>query len=88
MKSKVAGKSTSIVEVTNITLNGIWLLAKGREYFLPFEDFPWFKEAKVGALLDVKLLHSSHLYWPQIDVDLDLESLANIENYPLVYREG
>jgi hypothetical protein len=86
MKSNVAGKNTSIAEVTNITTHGIWLLAKEREYFLPFTEFPWFRDAKVGALHDVRLLHARHLYWPQLDIDLDLASLSNIENYPLVYR--
>ena len=86
MKSSIAGKNTSLSEVTNVTTHGIWLLAKEREYFLPFTEFPWFRVAKVGALLDVRLLHSRHLYWPQLDIDLDLESLRNIENYPLVYR--
>jgi hypothetical protein len=86
MKSSIAGKNTSPAEITNVTSLGIWLLAKEREYFLPFKDFPWFSDATVGALLDVKLLHSRHLHWPQLDIDLDLESLTNVENYPLVYR--
>lgn len=86
MKSSVAGKSTSMPEITNITNNGIWLIAKNREYFLPYSEFPWFKDAKVGAILDIRLLHARHLFWPKLDIDLDLDSLSNIENYPLVYR--
>ena len=86
MKSRVAGKSISRVEITNITKNGLWLLADEREYFLPFVEFPWFKDAKVEGILDVKLVHSCHLYWPQLDIDLDLSSLSNLDNYPLVYR--
>ncbi len=74
------------VKVTNISINGIWLLAKNREYFLPYNDFPWFKDAKVSAIFNVKLLHSHHLYWPQLDVDIELASLESIENYPLVYK--
>jgi hypothetical protein len=73
-------------EVSNVTAHGIWLPAAGREYFLSYEDYPWFKDARVGALLDVKLLHSRHLYRPQLDVDLDVSSLENLESYPLVYR--
>lgn len=34
----------------NISNHGIWLYVKGTEYFLPFEDFPWFKEVKVGEI--------------------------------------
>ena len=37
------------VEVTNISGHGIWLLTGGRELFLPYRDFPWFKEQTVAA---------------------------------------
>ena len=40
------GTSTSTLEVTNISKHGFWLLLDGRELFLPFEDFPWFKRAQ------------------------------------------
>jgi hypothetical protein len=86
MRSNVAGKSISTVEVTNISQHGIWLLIKNREYFLPYTDFPWFKDAKIKAIFDVKLLHSHHLFWPHLDVDIELESLKNLENFPLIYK--
>lgn len=86
MKSKLVGRSTSAVEVTNVSSHGIWLIAKEREFFLSFEDFPWFKNATVSAILDVSLLHSSHLHWPQLDIDLELASLEYTENYPLTYK--
>lgn len=86
MRSSVLGKSTSRVEIQNISQRGIWLLAYGHEYFLSFKDYPWFKEATIADLHNVKLLHRSHLYWPALDVDLDLESLKHPENYPLVAK--
>jgi hypothetical protein len=86
MQSNLSGKSISTVEVTNISPNGIWLLTRNREYFLPYNDFPWFKDAKVNAIFDVKLLHSHHLFWPQLDVDIELVSLEDLNNYPLVYK--
>ena len=43
------GPVTSDVEVTNISRHGIWLLLDDRELFLPFEQFPWFEQATVGA---------------------------------------
>ena len=72
--------------VVGISKHGFWLHVRGEEYFLPFKAFPWFKEAKVGSLLKVKLLHKEHLYWPDLDVDLELESLRHPEKYPLTYR--
>jgi hypothetical protein len=80
------GKSTLSVEVLSIESNGIWLHAKEKEYFLPHQDFPWFKEARVIDVLNVELLHGFHLYWPSLDIDLDLESLEDLGKYPLVYH--
>jgi len=86
MRSKIAGKSTSKVEVLNISNHGFWLFLKGREYFLSFEDFPWFKDAKLSSILNVKLLQPYHLYWPDLDVDLEIESIESPEKYPLIYK--
>ncbi len=86
MKSKVRGKSTSQVEVSNIDVRGFWLYAEDKEYFLPFEEYPWFKNAKVKEILKVKLLHGCHLYWPDLDVDLELACIASPDKYPLKYR--
>jgi len=29
------------------------------------------------------LLHGFHLYWPDLDVDLEIDNLENPEKYPL-----
>jgi len=84
MKLKELGKSSSKVEVAQISTHGIWLLVKGVEYFLPFQEFPWFEKATVAQIHNVQLLHGFHLRWPALDVDLRLESLDNLEKYPLV----
>ena len=33
---------------------------------------------------NVQLLHGFHLRWPDLDVDLHIESLNDLEKYPLV----
>ncbi len=86
MKSSLIGKHTSVAEVSGITKHGVWLFVKGNEYFLPFEDFPWFKEATVAAILHLIFLHDRHLNWPDLDVDLELESLQHPGKYPLTYK--
>ena len=83
MKSSVLGKNTSKVDVQDITRHGVWLFLKGKEFFLPFKEFPWFKDAKISAVYNVTLQHKSHLYWPDLDVDLHIDSLASPRNYPL-----
>lgn len=77
------GKNSSGIEVTHVSSQGIWLLAEGREYFLSYEDFPWFKEARIGQVLHVEQPAPGHLFWPEIDVDLELDSIEHPENYPL-----
>ncbi|HVC09067.1 MAG TPA: DUF2442 domain-containing protein [Elusimicrobiota bacterium] len=86
MKSVLLGKNTSKVEVLNISRNGLWLLARGKEYYLPYERYPWFKKARVAEILNAKLLHGHHLRWPDLDVDLELDSLEHPERYPLIYK--
>ena len=86
IKSKTLGRSTSQVEVLNIDVHGIWLYAQGKEYFLPHDEFPWFKDAIVADILNVELQHGFHLYWPALDVDLDLHSLEDTSDTPLVYQ--
>ena len=86
MKSSALGKSTSPVEVQEISHYGVWIYVKGREYFLPYKDYPWFKEAKISEVFNVQLLHGMHLHWPDLDVDLELEALQHPEKYPLIYH--
>lgn len=79
----IVGKTISNIEI-NISAFGIWLLCQDQEYFLPHEQFPWFKGAKVSALYNIELIHH-HLHWPELDIDLHLDSLTNVKKYPLIY---
>jgi hypothetical protein len=58
----------------------------GRELFLPFEKFPWFKNAPVAHILNVESPHPTYLRWPDLDVDLAVESIAFPERFPLVSK--
>jgi hypothetical protein len=86
MKSQALGIDTSPLEVTNISPHGIWLLTTEEELFLSFEEFPWFKEARVSAILHVECPQPGHFYWPDMDIDLTLESIRHPERYPLVSK--
>jgi hypothetical protein len=78
------GTATSTAEVTNISKHGFWMLIDGRELFLPFEQFPWFRQATVEAIPRLERPAPGHLYWPDLDVDLALESIEHPERYPLI----
>ena len=86
MKSFALGKNISIAEVQDVSKHGIWLILRDQEYFLPFADFPWFKNATIASIYNVETHHGPQLHWPDLDVDLELESLQNPNQYPLVYR--
>jgi hypothetical protein len=78
------GVVTSGVEVTNISANGFWVLIGDEELAVPFASFPWFRKATVAQLVDVQKPTADHLYWPQLDVDLSVESIRNPDAFPLV----
>ena len=86
MKYGSIGKDTSASEVTDISPFGIWILHRGKEYFLAYEDFPWFKEAPISKVFTVIDEGPDHLRWPALDVDLSIKSIRNPGTYPLVYE--
>ena len=83
---EMPGKDTSAVEVTHIDSHGFWLFVQEKEYFLDFTEYPWFKDARINEITSVSLLHGHHLYWPSLDVDLELDCLQNPGKYPLKYK--
>ena len=83
VNSQALGKNILSVEITNISSHGIWLLTREKELFIPYEEFPWFKNAPVGKILKVEEPSPGHLYWPELDVDLGIESIEHPERFPL-----
>ena len=80
------GPATSEAEVTNVSAHGFWLLLHREELLVPFAEFPWFKKATIDQLTDVEWPSQNHLYWPQLDVDLSLESIRNPKAFPLLSK--
>ena len=82
MSSEMLGRSTSEVEVTNISGHGVWLLAHGQELFMSYQDFPWFADVAVGKILNVEEPSPDHFFWPDLDVDLTAEIIEHPERFP------
>ena len=78
------GTITLGAEVTNVSKHCFWLLLEDEELAVPFSEFPWFKKATIEQLADVRRPTEDHLYWPQLDVDLSVDSIRNPDNFPLV----
>jgi len=81
-----AGTSTFPIEVTNVSRHGLWLLVGDEELFLPFEQFPWFRDASIEEISVVERQTADHLYWSLLDIDLSVESIRNPAAFPLVAR--
>jgi hypothetical protein len=73
-----------IAKISNVSPQGFWLHIDGHHQFVTFEHFPWFRDASVAEICNVQLPSGNHLYWPQLDIDLALDSLAHPERFPLV----
>jgi hypothetical protein len=86
MSSSPPGTGTSVCEVTNITLQGFWLLLDEREYFVPFSDYPMFRDATVAQIHAVRRSGPGQIHWPDLDVDIELVALARPEAYPLLFQ--
>lgn len=82
MSSLAHGDNTSAVEITQISSHGVWILSKDKELFMSYEDFPWFKDQPVKSIINIEEPSPGHFYWPDIDVDLTIESIEHPERFP------
>ncbi len=80
------GVSISRSEVTNISALGFWLLIDDREYFVPFADYPVFKDATVAQIYNVQQLGPGQFHWPELDADVELDALQHPERFPLQFK--
>lgn len=55
-----------------------------QELFVAFTEFPWFRKATIEHLFHVEYLQSHHLYWPELDIDLHVDSILYPERFPLI----
>lgn len=78
------GTATLGAEVTHVSRHCFWLLLGDEELAVPFAGFPWFKKATIEQLSEVQRPTQDHLYWPQLDIDLSVESIREPARFPLV----
>jgi hypothetical protein len=86
MTSVRRGTGTSRVEVETVTRDGFTLRIGRRERFVCFKDFPWFRDASIAQIMKVTIPRPHHLHWPDLDIDLAVESLDHPERFPLMSR--
>jgi hypothetical protein len=86
MRSSKHGTSILPSNVTSITSFGFWVINEDKEYFIAFNDYPAFKTVPVDKIFNLKVLSPKQLYWPEMDIDIELDALENPERFPLFYR--
>lgn len=64
-------------EVTTITPFGFWVGAGGEELYIAFHEYPEFEHATVHQLSRIELVSATRLYWPCLDIDLDIGALRS-----------
>ena len=77
------GRCILEAEVTNISTHGLWVLVGDKEYFLSYEQFPWFKDKTINDITKVESFGNGHLYWENLDIDLSVEIIEHPERFPL-----
>ena len=79
--------STS-ASVLMINAQGVMLSVQGQDYFLSYNRIPWMQDAPIRSVLNVQMSGPEAIEWPDLDVDLELDSLRYPERYPLVIKRN
>ena len=66
----------------------LWLMLGDTEFMLPYDKFPWFRQATIDPLSQAEGPTPHHLYRPQLDVDLSVESIRDPDAFPLVNKSS
>ena len=80
--------SSTSTSVLMINAQGIMLSVLGNDYFLSYNRIPWMKDAPIRSVLNVQMSGTEAIEWPDLDVDLEIDSLRHPERYPLVIKRN
>jgi hypothetical protein len=86
----ISNSSTDNTSVSVLMINaqGIMVSVQGNDYFLSYNRIPWMKDATISSVLNVRMSGREAIEWPELDVDLELESLKHPERYPLIMKRN
>ena len=88
-ESELRNSSVStLVSVLMINAQGIMLSVQGQDYFLSYNRIPWMQDAPIRSVLNVRMSGPEAIEWPDLDVDLEIDSLRHPERYPLVIKRN
>lgn len=70
----------------SIDSTGFWLLVDDKEYFVPFANYPIFRQATIEQIFAMQQTAPDQFHWPELDADIELQALEHPEQYPLEWR--
>ncbi|NYE61928.1 hypothetical protein FHW58_003135 [Duganella sp. 1224] len=74
------------VRILERSVYGFWVDLGNERLYAAYADFPWFADATIEQISDVRRPSADHLYWPALDVDLAVASLRDPAAFPLIAR--
>ena len=80
--------ASTLASVLMINAQGIMLSVLGRDYFLSYNRIPWMQDAPIRSVLNVQMSGPDAIEWPDLNVDLEIESLQHPERFPLVIKRN
>jgi hypothetical protein len=85
MNLKKRGKHIYASEVTAVGRDGFWFISHDKEYFVPFSNYPVFRQATVEQIYCMEEIAPGQLRWESLDADIELAALESPERYPLKF---
>lgn len=82
-----SSQDTSVC-VLMINDKGLMISVQGQDYFLSYNRIPWMHNASIADALNVQMSGRNAIEWPNLDVDLEIESLKHPERYPLLIKRN
>ena len=76
------------VAVLMINAQGMLISVQGQDYFLSYNCVPWLRDARISSVLNVRMSGARSIEWPELDIDLEVESLRHPERYPLLVKRS
>ena len=76
------------VSVLMINAQGIMISVAGQDFFLSYNRIPWMREASINDVLNIQMCGNEAIEWPNLDVDLEIDSLRHPERYPLLIKRN
>jgi hypothetical protein len=72
--------------ISGINDLGFWVLVDFKEYFIPFSDYPGFRNSSINQIFKIKFNPPSQLHWEELDIDIELQALSHPELFPLTFK--